>query len=66
MMSSEPVVFGKCACSGTIDATMVEVRMPGQEPISDVPQGRCPQCGSRYYKAWALQALEAVFAAVSG
>jgi hypothetical protein len=45
---------------------MVEVRMPGQEPISDVPQGRCPQCGSRYYKAWALQALEAVFAAVSG
>jgi hypothetical protein len=45
---------------------MVEVRMPGQEPISDVPQGRCPQCGRRYYKAWALQALEAVFAAVSG
>jgi hypothetical protein len=42
---------------------MVEVRMSGQEPISDVPQGRCPQCGSRYYKAWALQVLEAAFSA---
>lgn len=66
MMSSEPVGFGKCACSGTIDATIVEVRMPGQEPICDVPQGRCRQCRSRYYKAWALQALEAVFATASG
>jgi hypothetical protein len=61
-MSSEPMTFGKCPCSGTIETIMVEVRMLGQKPMSDVPQGRCSQCGSRYYKAWVLQVLEAAFA----
>jgi hypothetical protein len=42
---------------------MVEVRMTvGSEKVvlKEVPQGACPRCGSRVYKAWALEQLEAL------
>jgi hypothetical protein len=30
--------------------------------LSDVPQGACPECGSRVYKARVLEGLETVHA----
>jgi YgiT-type zinc finger domain-containing protein len=42
---------------------MVEVRMTvGRDKVvlREVPQGACPQCGSRVYKAGVLEQLEAL------
>jgi YgiT-type zinc finger domain-containing protein len=42
---------------------MVEVRMTLRDEIivlHDVPQGACPNCGSRVYKAEVLERIEAV------
>jgi YgiT-type zinc finger domain-containing protein len=55
--------FGRCACGGVYERRTVEVRMTvGGETIviPDVPQGACPLCGSRVYKARVLEEIEAI------
>jgi hypothetical protein len=54
--------FGRCPCGGVYEPRTVEVRLTAlEEPVvlSDVPQGACPNCGSRVYKAGMLRMIEA-------
>jgi len=58
-----PYEFGRCPCGGTYESKLVEVRMTVQGEVvvlSDVPQGACPVCGSRVYKAGMLEDIEAL------
>lgn len=53
--------FGKCPCGGHFNTRWVEVRMTvdGKNVLlKDVPQGACPQCGSRVYKPETLLRIE--------
>lgn len=53
--------YGRCPCSGTFEKRTVEVKMTvlGELIVLDsVPQGACPTCGSRVYKAAVLMAVE--------
>lgn len=53
--------YGRCPCTGLYQRRFVEVRMnvKGKAVVlSNVPQGACPQCGSRVYKAEVLERLE--------
>lgn len=55
--------YGRCPCSGTYEERSVEVRMTiagTSVVLSDLPQGACPLCGSRIYKAGVLDAIEAL------
>ena len=63
MTNSMAFEWGSCPCGGRYENRMVEVRMTvGNETIilPDVPQGACPTCGSRVYKAEVLERIEAV------
>jgi hypothetical protein len=56
--------YGTCPCGGKYDNHMVEVRIKGvgDEPVlKNVPQGVCPVCGGRVYKAQVLERIEAIF-----
>lgn len=56
--------YGRCPCTGEYENRAVEVRMTvGSEVVvlNDVPQGACPLCGSRVYKAEVLERIEALF-----
>ena len=64
MGASKSYEWGSCPCSGGAygDHT-VEVRMTVDgKPVllSEVPQGRCPNCGARVYKAESIARIEAV------
>jgi YgiT-type zinc finger domain-containing protein len=53
--------YGRCPCSGAYERKFVEVRMKVQGKVvvlTQVPQGACPMCGSRVYKADVLQRIE--------
>ena len=54
--------YGRCPCSGVYESRHVEVRMtPNHRDalvVTDVPQGACPVCGSRVYKAAVLCDIE--------
>jgi len=53
--------YGRCPCGGTYDNRSVEVRLTvgGKVVVlTDVPQGACPNCGSRVYKAEVLERIE--------
>jgi YgiT-type zinc finger domain-containing protein len=55
--------YGRCPCGGVYEQRFVEVRMTvaGQAILlEDVPQGACPSCGSRVYKAIRLEGIEAL------
>lgn len=55
--------YGQCPCQGVFERRYVEVRMTvGGEPVTltDIPQGSCPQCGGRVYKAGVIEELEAM------
>jgi YgiT-type zinc finger domain-containing protein len=57
--------YGRCPCSGVYEDRYVEVRMTvaGQVVVlANVPQGACPLCGSRVYKAAVLESIERVMA----
>ena len=61
--------FGTCACGGAFEEHEVAVtaRRTGRRkdvPLLGVSQGVCPICGSRVYKPWSLQSLEAAFRAL--
>jgi hypothetical protein len=55
--------YGRCPCGGLYEQRLVEVKMnlaDEQVLLNEIPQGRCPSCGSRVYKAVVLSALETV------
>jgi hypothetical protein len=52
------IAFGRCPCTGLYQRRFVEVRFKGQL-LQNIPQGYCPQCGSRVYQAFVLRWLEA-------
>ena len=58
--------YGDCPCSGTYEQRRVEVRITSADGelsvLSDVPQGACPICGGRVYKAQILASIECLFA----
>jgi len=63
MVTSRLTEFGPCGCGGSVELHPVEVRL-GQdlpEPVvlDGVAQGRCPNCGGRFYKAATLHMIEA-------
>jgi YgiT-type zinc finger domain-containing protein len=54
--------FGRCPCGGVYEEKLVEIRLTvdGEEVVmTDVPQGACPVCESRVYKAHTLEEIEA-------
>lgn len=68
-MSAPAMTYGRCPCSGTYETRSVEVKMSvdGQAVhLTGVPQGACPTCGSRVYKAALLEVLEAVMRGEAG
>ncbi|MCA2976942.1 MAG: YgiT-type zinc finger protein [Myxococcaceae bacterium] len=53
--------YGRCPCGGAYDNRSVEVRLTvgGKVVVlTDVPQGACPNCGSRVYKAEVRERIE--------
>jgi YgiT-type zinc finger domain-containing protein len=63
MTESKMLEYGRCPCSGVYERRAVEVRMTVQGTVivlSNVPQGACPLCGSRVYKADVLETIEAL------
>ena len=55
--------YGRCPCSGAYDNRFVEVRMTVASKVvvlTAVPQGACPLCGSRVYKAEVLERIESL------
>jgi YgiT-type zinc finger domain-containing protein len=57
--------YNRCPCGGIYEHRQVEVRMTVNEMavvLTDVPQGACPLCGSRVYKAEILAYIEALMA----
>jgi len=61
MVRSAAFDWGRCPCGGTYEHHLTDVRMTvaGEAlTLSDVPQGRCPSCGSRVYKAESIARVE--------
>ncbi len=53
--------YGRCPCRAMYDNRAVEVRMTvnGKAVVlTNIPQGACPRCGSRVYKAEVLERIE--------
>jgi YgiT-type zinc finger domain-containing protein len=62
-IQSEAFDWGGCPCGGRYEHRLVEVNMTvdGRRiTLTDVPQGACPNCGSRVYKAEMLARIEGV------
>jgi YgiT-type zinc finger domain-containing protein len=63
MSESSAPVFGLCPCGGVYSPREVEVKMNVADEtvvFEHVPQGACPTCGGRVYKAATLKMLETV------
>lgn len=63
MGTSGTLNYGRCPCGGQYESRLIEIRMTATNPpvvVSDVPQGACPSCGSRVYKAETLERIEAL------
>jgi len=60
-MAGGGISYGGCPCSGIYEPRSVEVKMTveGERVVlTDVPQGMCPLCTSRVYKADVLEIVE--------
>ena len=63
MATSAASDWGRCPCGGYYEHRLVEVKMTVEGralTLTDVPQGACPSCGSRVYKAETLARIEGV------
>jgi len=55
--------WGRCPCTGVYSTRFVEVRLSVGDRVvtlTGVPQGACPQCGSRVYKTNTLRLIESL------
>jgi YgiT-type zinc finger domain-containing protein len=51
--------FGRCLCGGSYELRLVEVAFHDRDVVlTEVPQGHCPGCGSRIFKAGVLDCLD--------
>jgi YgiT-type zinc finger domain-containing protein len=56
-----PYDYGRCPCGGSYESKVVEVTFNDANVVlSDVPQGQCPVCGGRIYKARVLECIERI------
>jgi YgiT-type zinc finger domain-containing protein len=54
-------VYGRCPCGGSYEPKVVEVTFSDVDVVlTDVPQGHCPVCGGRIYKARVLECIERI------
>jgi YgiT-type zinc finger domain-containing protein len=56
-------LYGRCPCSGSYQGRSVEVRLTVNGKVvvlTNVPQGACPNCGSRVYKGEVLERIESL------
>lgn len=56
-------IYGNCPCRGAYQNRWVEVRLNVNGKIlvlTNVPQGACPNCGSRVYKGDTLERIESI------
>jgi YgiT-type zinc finger domain-containing protein len=63
MPRSAAFEWGRCPCGGQYEHRLIEVNMTVEGrriTLTDVPQGACPICGSRVYKAETLARIEGV------
>jgi len=61
MANSQATEWGPCPCGGHFENRLVDVHMTVQGQrltLSDIPQGVCPNCGSKVYKAEMLGRIE--------
>ena len=57
--------YGPCGCGSYFEHRWVEVSTVVAEErvvLTDVPQGACPSCGSRVFKAEILEMIDAIVA----
>jgi YgiT-type zinc finger domain-containing protein len=55
------IEYGDCPCSGRYENLAVDIRVSVAghiEELREVPQGSCPLCGSRVYKADVIERLD--------
>jgi hypothetical protein len=53
--------YGRCPCGGSYESQIVEVSFNDADVVlADVPQGKCPACGGRIYKACVLECIERI------
>lgn len=55
--------YGRCPCNGLYENRFVEVRLTVKGKVvvlTQVPQGACPNCGSRVYKGEVLERIESL------
>ena len=55
--------YNGCPCGGTFESRFIDVTFRQFNPpvkLARVPQGVCPKCGSRVYKAEIMDLLESV------
>jgi YgiT-type zinc finger domain-containing protein len=51
--------YGRCPCGASYESQTVEVSFEDEDVVlTDVPQGKCPVCGGRIYKARVLDCIE--------
>jgi YgiT-type zinc finger domain-containing protein len=63
MSTSKAIEWDSCPCGGKYENRWVTVSMTvggNKIELTDVPQGVCPNCGSRVYKAEVLERIEGV------
>ena len=68
MATSTALEWGACPCGGRYENRIVEVRMTVDGELvvlTDIPQGACPNCGSRVYKSEMLERIEDVLKGVA-
>jgi YgiT-type zinc finger domain-containing protein len=61
--SMSSISYGTCPCTGVYERRFVEVTIKVNDRsvvLTDVPQGACPNCGSRVYKAEVLELVESL------
>jgi YgiT-type zinc finger domain-containing protein len=60
--SQAPYDYGRCACGGTYESHSVPVTFQTTDVVlTDVPQGKCPDCGAWIYKARVLDRIERIY-----
>jgi YgiT-type zinc finger domain-containing protein len=63
MARSAALQWGRCPCGGQYENRLVEIKLTVEGKklvLRDIPQGACPSCGSRVYKAETLARIEGV------
>ena len=63
MGAQREIDYGRCPCGGFFENRSVEVRMTVSGRmivLPSVPQGSCPVCASRVYKADVLERIESI------